>query len=362
MEKDRFVIKFTLMLLCIIVCAISIIVFDEYMLLNKSSFTSESSMSWLSNWKSLSEHEISSLNNKKIRNRNSVVILLGQFNYIFDELFLWNEKWRQTNKFTKTILAIPKRKKKLNQNESLYQKIYHRPDDGYVSPYANIARVIKEHKNPNLSILYVHDDLMVTGSLLEKIGGNEWIVEDDFEGKTNKNESGVLIKLYENRNFIIYKKLLQTLDWRMIVIDECIDTFLKIFHDPRLKFYKQTDKDGSSYLNFKYGQADMLYLIVESDKQRNEILKILDLFRENKLFLECAIPTMVHMMQQRFGIKVYNAPLCTSWNYSGTRNNPKQMIENCLRNENFEFEVFHPVKMSQSIESWKQHFNQLQLI
>ena len=154
----------------------------------------------------------------------------------------------------------------------------------------------------------------------------------------------------------------KNLGWRNLLIHECSETFNKMFDDSRLKPYLQKDKEGILYFTFKYGQSDMLYLNIVSQKQRNELLVILDLFVEYRLFLECAIPTLVYMMQKMFDIRVHHSPLCTSWNYTGLRNQPSEMIKNCAENKDVKFELFHPIKMSKSLDNWKNNFEQLQLL
>ena len=299
---------------------------------------------------------------EKIGHDNPTTILLGQFNYLEGSPSLFEEKWMQTKKFSKTLVAIPKIKKASHLIDNRGRIIYYQGDDGYVSPYANIARVIKQNKNTNISLLYVHDDLMVSGSLLERIGGKEWIVEDDFDGKTYEHTSGIFVQLYANKTYYTPRIHPKNLGWRNLIINECSESLCKMFNDSRLKPYLQKDKHGTIYFIFKYGQSDMLYLNIVSQKQRNELLVILDLFYEYKLFLECAIPTLVYMMQRMFDIRVHHSPLCTSWNYTGLRNYPSEMIKTCLKNKDVKFEVFHPIKMSESLDSWKKNFDQLQLL
>ena len=51
----------------------------------------------------------------------------------------------------------------------------------------------------------------------------------------------------------------------------------------------------------------MLYVYLPSVDQRDALLGILDFFNHHKLFLECAIPAAVTMMEDRFSIQVYTA-------------------------------------------------------
>ena len=364
MEATRFFVKYIFLFFVINFLAVLMIFVHQHFFLDKLFYTSYklTSQTWSTEVNSkvlnLSSNIKSKISQKHLD--KSKTILFGQFNYLLGNESLWSEIWRQTEYFADIFIAIPKQKRKVFRN--VEKILYYRPDGGYVSPYANIGHIIKKNLDVSqLSILYVHDDLLMTGSLLKRIvGGKEWVVEDDLECKTNEKESGLFVWLYENGTYIIPpRKYPQHLDWRILVIEECRDTFFEMFKDSRLKPYLKKDGDGNFYLIYKYGQADMLYLNLQSREQRNELLKIITLFSDHKLFLECAIPTLVYMMQQKFGIRVHDAPLCTSWNYSGLRKRPSEMVQNCIENKSLKFELFHPVKIGISSESWKSHFHRL---
>ena len=134
-----------------------------------------------------------------------------------------------------------------------------------------------------------------------------------------------------------------------------------MYNDPRLDPYRQQfSLNGKvlSAIDFRFGQSDMLYLSIQSTEERNAILELIDLFAEHDLFLDCAISTLVLMMQQRFKIETYYAPLCTSWDYNKVRHNPPLLISKCKRRRDVNFELFHPVKISK-ISSWPTYFNNL---
>ena len=77
----------------------------------------------------------------------------------------------------------------------------------------------------------------------------------------------------------------------------------KMFNDQRLEPYKHKSADQSSFINVKYGPSDMLYAHLPSE-QNAAFLNLLNLFAEHSLFLECAIPTAVLMMQEKFSIEL----------------------------------------------------------
>ena len=64
----------------------------------------------------------------------------------------------------------------------------YKSDLGYVLPYINIANVLRENDDAT-GILYVHDDMLLTSSVLRNVGGREWLA-------TNVNAKKIAI--YEN--------------------------------------------------------------------------------------------------------------------------------------------------------------------
>ena len=98
--------------------------------------------------------------------------------------------------------------------------------------------------------------------------------------------------------------------------------------------------------------SDMLYVYFDTDEQRSAFVDLVDVFAENKLFLECAFPTLVSLMRQRFMIKVHLAILCTDW-YE-LRGNAKKLIGTCLKKG--AHEIFHPIKISEH-RDWPRIFH-----
>ena len=127
---------------------------------------------------------------------------------------------------------------------------------------------------------------------------------------------------------------------------------MKMFNDPRFQPYLSEPQNENSFFNASFGPSDMLYVYFDSDEQRSAFLELVDLFAENKLFLECAVPTLVSLMRQRFEIKVHVAILCTDW-YE-LRGNAKKLIGTCLKKG--VHEIFHPIKISEHSD-WPRIFN-----
>ena len=103
---------------------------------------------------------------------------------------------------------------------------------------------------------------------------------------------------------------------------------------------------------------------------KHSFLNLLELFAENDLWLECAIPTAVLLMHERFGIKVHNTPLCTHWGQ--LRDKPKEMMEQCSKEMNNirinrifgksidKYGVYHPIKISLH-SNWTKYFDNLRM-
>ena len=110
-------------------------------------------------------------------------ILLGQFNYKSNHLKEWSECWLKTKSFDKIIIAVPNSTSDI-RNEMI-DLISYRDDKGYVSPYNNIGKVIRKNQYVK-SLLYVHDDLLISKSILDKVGRTEWIISDEHQMKSLK--------------------------------------------------------------------------------------------------------------------------------------------------------------------------------
>ena len=325
--------------------------------------------------------------NLNIYRANQSFTLIGQFNYPSTFYSEWSGIWSE---FTKDIvIAIPENITHPNSdtggNRIFGRFLKYQDDQGFISPYTNIARVIQEN-NHSMGYLYIHDDMMFSGSIFEKLGGSEWIMTKDHSltadarvpnhtmyYNVTKNitySTTEMNKLYKNgtlfsKRAIFYKK------WSHWT--GCSKAFVSMFDGERLKpFLNRTEDSNDPFLSIKTGQADMLYFHLPSSEQTKVFLGILDLFSEHKLFLECAIPTAVSLMQTMFGFQTHLATLCSVWGSLREKHNkiaPKvysilvrEMIQMCVSSDfssvhlqNDNFEIIHPIKISK-LDNWKQYF------
>ena len=269
------------------------------------------------------------------------VTLMGQFNFISGNISRWTHDW--SDYFNDIVIATPDGTN--IEDSTIGRPIFYKKDNGIVSPYSNILRLLKERKSIKC-LLYVHDDLLITGSTLNRLGRSEWV-----STVYQTDESDQLITLYRNGTSLIKNKNNKNLDnWSWW--PGCRKAFLEMFDETVVKPYVQKSETGQDFINVRNGQADMLYLSILSSEQRMWLIDILELFTKHSMFLECAIPTAVFWMKTRFEIEVYNAKLCTDW--GGLRGAPGHLIEKC-KNEGT-YNVFHPIKIGE-VGNWSDYFN-----
>ena len=282
---------------------------------------------------------------------SSDIALMGQFNYINNNISTWANTWSKHIK--NIVIATPENTPKQDLKMGSY--LFYKGDNGHYSPYINMGRVIRENNNIR-GLLYVHDDLLITGSILRKIGGSEWVSSVEFHKASKNDKAPKSVRIFQNGTFISdYRDVFSGRKYFRHVWGawkQCHNSFMNMFDDPRFQPYLSEPESENSFFNASFGPSDMLYVYFDTDEQRSAFLDLVDLFADNKLFLECAIPTLVSLMQQRFGVKVHVAILCTDW-YE-LRGNPKKLIGTCLKKG--VHEIFHPIKISENSD-WSRIFN-----
>ena len=150
------------------------------------------------------------------------VTLMGQFNYISKNISSWSTIWSEHIK--DIVIATPESTP--IDNQTYGKVIFYNEDRGLTSPYSNILKLLKERKSINC-LLYVHDDLLVTGSVLRRLGRREWI-------STANVESHQLIRLYRNGSAFAHgnHKLDQWPWW-----PGCRSAFINMFNDKEVEPY-----------------------------------------------------------------------------------------------------------------------------
>ena len=139
----------------------------------------------------------------------------------------------------------------------------------------------------------------------------------------------------------------------------CLTTFIEIMNDPANSAFLHELNNDAAFINAQFGQSDLLYAYFPNLQQKEYLINILGLFAKHRLFLECAIPTAVLMMKEKFGIQIYDAQLCTSWDYGGARSDPDKLIQNCDKSkDHHHYEAYHPIKLSRN-SNWSLYFEKI---
>ena len=273
-------------------------------------------------------------------------ILMGQFNYVSLNVSTWIDSWSKHFNPKDIVIATPNDTLHPYPNLTSAKYMFYQSDQGYYSPYINIGKLLRA--NPNLrALLYVHDDLLITSSLWKNIGTTTWMVGTQFW------EGYEVIKLYKNGTISTNNTMFQSWPWWK----GCHEAFNRMLDDKEISPYLHESKTEGAFINVRFGQSDMLYTYFYNIAQKDYFLRLLNLFSKYELFLECAVPTAVLMMQEKFGITVYNAPLCTSWQYGTVRKNPDRLIQTCTE-EGRDYQAYHPIKLS-TTSNWSMYFDKI---
>jgi len=214
-------------------------------------------------------------------------------------------------------------------------------DKGFYSPLYNIIKVIQESTKTN-GVLYVHDDMLLSASLLSEIE-----TTDNWVATVEADTSVVPFQWLRNGTFA---GPLPPDSWWWKT--RCMSKFSELARDPRMhRFWG--DKTS---LDLKVGPSDMLYVNTRNRTQMHEFTAILDIFAHHQLFLECALPSAVAIMQQNHAVRVRLVKLCTTWK-TDDRNNPDKWP--CIGDKTYS--AFHPVKQRMKNNQWAARFEQISL-
>ena len=264
----------------------------------------------------IARQSISRVPGREASSGNSSLHLLGQFNWdaTADHLSRWVDAWGRVVDPQNIHPYVP------NVVPDERATVYPAPDKGYYSPYKNLANKLRSTPVGS-SVLYVHDDLIVRASAVKKLG-SAWkytgsMFELPWPAKTH------------------YKWHWAKTCYASIRSIEKAGVVQRLIGQP---FPFNSDK--ASLLRWGRGQSDMLYARNNNSTLTTLFCDLLDEFYRRKLFLECALPTALHIMQSLFGVETENLSLCTNWG-----KHRKNMIESkCYQRGGFD--VLHPVKNS----------------
>ena len=277
-------------------------------------------------------------------------LMMGQFNYYStsNNISTWIQSWSKVFDTKDIIMAVPDCESHVYPKINSWNYMCYKSDDGFYSPYINIAKVLKTCNTDR--ILYIHDDMLIHSSLRKKFDETSWVVTSCISSQSND-----IIKIYRNGTISTNDTFMQQWPFE----NTCLSSFIEIVNDPDMFAFLHDLYDEIAYIDVQFGQSDMLYAYFSSHQQKEYFINILELFAKHKLFLECALPTAVLMMKERFGIQVYDAHLCTSWDYERARSHPDTLIQNCNEEKaHHHYEAYHPIKLG--IESnWSLYFEKI---
>lgn len=274
--------------------------------------------------------------------RDGKVIVMGQFNFIpcASCVETWSRAWATLTPNVdryEIYAAVP------NGTSSAYAEtrahiIRYRSDKGFYSPYINLADMIRMAAPDVRGVLYVHDDLLLTRSLLYRVGGTEWVTPFNITTRSGYVQRDGVVKSAGGGWSRKYARAIK-----------------RVAGDPRMEPYWITDRQGHRILSIGNGLSDMLYISISDADHTAAFLTLLDVFSKHKLFLEVAIPTAVLLMKQRYDIAVYSANLCDSYDWGSPSRGSD--LPACAKNDGIE--IVHPIKLGRSLSIWRAIFDNI---
>ena len=320
-----------------------------------------------------------------LRDGDKHLTLMGQFNYnsSSNDITTWFNSWSQIIESKDIIMAVPDCESQNYPKMSPSSYLCYKSDMGFYSPYENIAKILKMAESKSFGILYVHDDMLITSSLINKIEKINWAMVQPSHRVIKMYKNGTIFgmengtkstdddcKIMQNGKMVPLRNCHKIGFWQFWPWHDrvpgylksklsdyvgCHTTFINIMKDPDITTFLHKPKNEDPYINIQFGQSDLLYAFFPNAMQKEYFIKILDLFSKHRLFLECAIPTAVLMMKQKFGVSIYNPRLCTKWTWM--REKPESLIRHCAR-KGHHHEAYHPFKPSRS-RNWSMYFNKI---
>ena len=334
----------------------------------------------------------------KRRHRN--VVVMGQFNYadkpsIVDDVIFWTQKARET--FCEVVAAGPFSNFQiatLNQNSIKTMSTAVTRDGiggrkGYFSPLDNLRRTLLLYRNSSeiQGVLYVHDDgLMNVTELTQGVypfPSSHILLTPSFVGKELKmnqfnldvrNASarlpveqvlaeasyrmfsdGRVETIDKKRQFDSFAEMHSTVPlrkWPHYNHPHCTGGQQELTRDPESLRYHEED---GSMLFLPFMQSDFMFVPLACV---DEFTEAAELHLRHNIFIECAFPKVVDMVQRKTNVAVRPLNLCTEWNNMTKRGSP-EMIESCM-SVSATFGLVHPFKMSAGYKAYAEMFDMSQ--
>ena len=234
---------------------------------------------------------------------------------------------------------------------------------GFFSPMRNLASGLRRHKSsPDIQgVLLCSDDLLFDMTYLAEQG----MGSDGSKGDVVfQQDSPVHPFLFFTPNYTVkvkgedvFKPIQNAAPnnwfwWKRNCLNSISNALAK---DSKGKPYM--DKDGTFHVS-NSGLSDLVYI---PTKYADAIVDMAEWLADSKVFLECAMPTMIGHLTEYHGAKVSAMNTCAKWDRS-KRSAYKNWVPSQLcdddRRTNTSYHAYHPMKLSAyPLEDWGEYFD-----
>jgi hypothetical protein len=290
------------------------------------------------------------------------VLLQGHFNYETppDLVQGWVKAW---SKYFSNIMVVgpftPDTRFELTRlNISVRAS---RADKSLASAtYENLMLTLLEYKHDPMieGVLYLHDDALV--NLTRFTNGMYPFPTDTIVGTFGDgNASNALFNIHVqdgkggNSPNVIYSKdghyygsqktLREKLGHWGHWEKRCLPPLTNMLVDPE-NAHMYNNGSRANYEIPNFAQSDVLFVPTRfADAFAHHARPFVD----NKVFLECAFPTIIHHMlkERNTSSQRRTVELCTIWDYEVRKKYNKRMVEHCIKTTENGYGVYHPFKI-----------------
>jgi hypothetical protein len=303
------------------------------------------------------------------------VAIIGQFNFpnFVNDTSFWKMKWRKDFRHVQVRgywNEMQAKELRLAGVEAYSNQVLF-GEPGFSSPYQNLGRALQQYKNVSGvdGVLYIHDDALLNistfyGLNLPNSSNNnikkkkfpvDYIIANvdlryphayhDPYRFTLESYSKVGYRVTMNSIFQFFDGF-ETSDVRnasnhgpaYVRKRDSMLALKRVIFDPASERFREDN--GTSLVFPSQAQADFLFV---PTKYADDCYEAAEILFKHKVFLECAVPTIVQMIHHVSGEKPAFVRLCTTW---GARRGSPGMTDICFRNEGpISFGIIHSLKI-----------------
>ena len=271
------------------------------------------------------------------------VLLLGQFNYPTKQVLLktWRARWATVFPIDNIWTAYPS-----SDNDTTLDAhvLRHKSDRGFYSPYLNLARMIIEAESLGMrGVLYAHDDKILTKTFLQHVASGDEKCPLMGTFQIPKNSTHRIIQWRRDR------QLPENYPRKWTHWKNCRKAFVKMTWDKRLTPFFDA---AGGVLPIAQGASDMAYVDTRNSSRNAAMRRLLEIFGDYQLFLECALPSALSIVSRLYEVGYHQVSLCTNWE-PDKRPHPERWA--CMNDTTRTFEAYHPLKLSRG--HWTMFFD-----